>query len=67
MKIERDIFLDTINENSVGIPKGIYSLRAANPDVLSTSFQQATSDGSILLAESTSNRINQFGDGRIKD
>lgn len=61
MKNSRDLFLDLIADNRKGIAKGMYSVCSANADVLEACFKQAKSDGSILLVESTSNQVDQFG------
>jgi D-tagatose-1,6-bisphosphate aldolase subunit GatZ/KbaZ len=61
MKNARDIFLGILAENRKGVAKGIYSVCSANSDVLEACFKQAKSDGSVLLVESTSNQVNQFG------
>lgn len=61
MKGVIDIFLDRIKDNRKGITKGIYSVCTANADVLEACFKQAKSDNSILLIESTSNQVDQYG------
>ena len=61
MKDARDIFLDLMSDNRQGIRKGIYSVCTANADVLEACFKQAKSDSTILLIESTSNQVDQFG------
>lgn len=61
MKSARDIFLDILAENRSGAAKGIYSVCSANADVIEACFKQARTDGSILLVESTSNQVDQFG------
>ena len=61
MKDARDIFLDLMSDNRQGIRKGIYSVCTANADVLEACFKQAKADGTILLIESTSNQVDQFG------
>jgi D-tagatose-1,6-bisphosphate aldolase subunit GatZ/KbaZ len=48
-------------ENRQGQPLGVYSICSANRFVLETGMLQAKRDGSILLIESTSNQVNQFG------
>lgn len=47
--------------NRRGQPVGIYSICSANPFVLEAGMIQASRDESILLIESTSNQVNQFG------
>ncbi len=61
MKSGRDIFLDIIAANRSGSAKGIYSVCTANAEVLEACFKQALTDKSILLVESTSNQVDQFG------
>ncbi len=61
MKSARDTFLSLIKENRKGIPKGIYSVCTANADVIEACMKQAKYDDTILLLESTSNQVNQFG------
>ncbi len=57
----RDIFLDLLTKNKEGKGKGIYSVCSANPEVLEACFMQAADDGSMILIESTSNQVDQFG------
>lgn len=61
MKNSRDIFLDLIAENRRGMKKGMYSVCSANADVLKACFKQAKADRTILLVESTSNQVDQYG------
>lgn len=61
MKNARDLFLDLIAANRKGVAKGIYSVCSANPDVLEACFLQAKEDETMLLVESTSNQVDQFG------
>ena len=61
MNSGRDIFLDIITANRSGLAKGIYSVCTANAEVLEACFKQAVSDDSILLVESTSNQVDQYG------
>jgi D-tagatose-1,6-bisphosphate aldolase subunit GatZ/KbaZ len=56
-----NIFLDNIAKNRNGLAKGIYSICSANREVLEACFMQAVDDDSIILIESTSNQVNQFG------
>jgi D-tagatose-1,6-bisphosphate aldolase subunit GatZ/KbaZ len=56
-----NIFLDIIAKNRKGLAKGIYSICSANQEVLEACFRQAKDDDSIILIESTSNQVNQFG------
>lgn len=59
--IADDIFLDIVAKNRKGLAKGIYSICSANREVLEACFRQAKDDDSIILIESTSNQVNQFG------
>jgi D-tagatose-1,6-bisphosphate aldolase subunit GatZ/KbaZ len=61
MQKARDYFLKTIIENRKGKGSGIYSVCSAHRMVLKASMLQAKEDGSILLIESTSNQVDQFG------
>ena len=56
-----NIFLDIIAKNRKGLAKGIYSICSANREVLEACFRQAKDDDSVILIESTSNQVNQFG------
>jgi D-tagatose-1,6-bisphosphate aldolase subunit GatZ/KbaZ len=47
--------------NRRGTGSGIYSICSANRFVLEAGMLQAMRDGSLLLIESTSNQVNQFG------
>ncbi|HPE74903.1 MAG TPA: class II D-tagatose-bisphosphate aldolase, non-catalytic subunit [Draconibacterium sp.] len=61
MKDAIKIFLDILDENRKGNAKGVYSVCSANSEVLEACIKQAKADGSILLVESTSNQVDQFG------
>ena len=61
MKFAKDIFLALMAANRKGEAKGIYSVCSAHPDVLEACFKQAKMDKKILLVESTSNQVDQFG------
>jgi D-tagatose-1,6-bisphosphate aldolase subunit GatZ/KbaZ len=50
-----------VEENHQGKPVGIYSICSANRFVLEAGIMQARRDESLLLVESTSNQVNQFG------
>lgn len=52
---------DIIRRNRADEPSGIYSICSAHPSVIDASLQQAIDDGSLLLIESTSSQVNQFG------
>jgi D-tagatose-1,6-bisphosphate aldolase subunit GatZ/KbaZ len=50
-----------LNRNRLGEPVGVYSICSANRFVLEAGMLQAQRDGNLLLIESTSNQVNQFG------
>ncbi len=50
-----------LNENRRGSATGVYSICSANRFVLEAGMLQAQRDDSLLLIESTSNQVNQFG------
>lgn len=52
---------DTLHENRGGRAVGVYAICSANRFVLEAAMLQARNDGSVLLIESTSNQVNQFG------
>lgn len=56
-----NIFLDIVAGNRKGTAKGIYSICSAHREVLEACFKQAKDDGSLILIESTSNQVDQFG------
>lgn len=53
--------LDMVVAQKQGRPAGIYSICSAHPFVLEACMQQALTDNSPLLIESTCNQVNQFG------
>jgi len=53
--------IDLLSRNRKGLQTGIYSVCSAHPEVLQASMQQALTDDSILLVESTSNQVDQYG------
>lgn len=61
MKSSLDLFLDLLEANRKGEAKGIYSVCTAQADVLEAAFKQAKNDNSLLLIESTSNQVDQYG------
>lgn len=54
-------FLQILADNRLGKGTGIYSVCSAQATVLEASMWQAKEDQSILLIESTSNQVDQFG------
>ena len=61
MKNATGLFLDLMAANRAGKAKGIYSVCSAHPDVLEACCKQAKADSTLLLIESTSNQVDQFG------
>ncbi|MBL7006408.1 MAG: D-tagatose-bisphosphate aldolase, class II, non-catalytic subunit [Spirochaetia bacterium] len=61
MKHTTEKLIDIIQQNQNGEQKGVYSICSAHPVVLKASMQQALEDSSILLVESTSNQVDQYG------
>lgn len=53
--------LSRIKAHKAGQACGIYAVCSANPLVLEATILQAKQNNSILLVESTSNQVNQFG------
>jgi len=60
MKIIND-FKDLMKKNRLGEKTGIYSVCSAHQLVIEAAMEQAKADNSILLIESTSNQVDQFG------
>jgi D-tagatose-1,6-bisphosphate aldolase subunit GatZ/KbaZ len=54
-------FLEVVRRNRAGEATGIYSICSAHPAVIEAGMRQAMEDGSLLLIESTSSQVNQFG------
>ena len=54
-------YVQILADNRAGKGTGIYSICSAQPTVLQASMRQAKKDGSIVLIESTSNQVDQFG------
>lgn len=54
-------YVQILTDNRAGKGTGIYSICSAQYTVLEASMLQAKKDGSILLIESTSNQVDQFG------
>ncbi|QEN09805.1 D-tagatose-bisphosphate aldolase, class II, non-catalytic subunit [Oceanispirochaeta crateris] len=54
-------FLNLMKNNKAGKATGLYSVCSAHPDVIKACMLQAKDDGSIVLIESTSNQVDQFG------
>ena len=52
---------DVIRRNRQSERLGVYSICSAHPDVIDAGLRQALADGSLLLIESTSSQVNQFG------
>jgi D-tagatose-1,6-bisphosphate aldolase subunit GatZ/KbaZ len=60
-KNSTELLRDLLAANRRGKGTGIYSICSANRFVLESGMQQAGRDESLLLIESTSNQVNQFG------
>ncbi|RLW70513.1 MAG: hypothetical protein B6D68_00735 [spirochete symbiont of Stewartia floridana] len=56
-----DRYTKIIADNKAGMHQGIYSVCSAHRNVIRASMKQAMNDDSILLVESTSNQVNQYG------
>ena len=56
-----DKYVQILADNRAGKGTGIYSVCSAQATVLEASILQAKKDESILLIESTSNQVDQFG------
>ena len=54
-------FVKILEENKNGNGLGIYSICSAQPVVLKAAMLQAKEDNSIILIESTSNQVDQYG------
>jgi D-tagatose-1,6-bisphosphate aldolase subunit GatZ/KbaZ len=52
---------EIVHRNRISERVGVYSVCSAHPSVIAAAIQQAIEDGSILLVESTSSQVNQFG------
>ncbi len=61
MKGAQNIFIELLEANRKGLGKGIYSVCSAHSEVLEACCEQAKEDGSVLLVESTSNQVDQYG------
>jgi len=52
---------DIISRNRKGESLGVYSVCSAHPAVIDAGLREAASGGSLLLIESTSSQVNQYG------
>ena len=52
---------DVLRNNRQSGTGGIYAVCSAHPAVIEAAVQQSLEDGSVLLVESTSSQVNQFG------
>ena len=52
---------DLLCSNRLSGKGGIYAVCSAHPAVIGAAVQQSLEDGSVLLVESTSSQVNQFG------
>ena len=55
------VMRNVIERQKQGKPKGMYSVCSSNPYVIEASLKQAEKDQNVVLIESTSNQVNQFG------
>jgi D-tagatose-1,6-bisphosphate aldolase subunit GatZ/KbaZ len=53
--------VEILQQNRTGQAVGVFSICSANRHVLEAGMMQAKRDNSLLLIESTSNQVNQFG------
>jgi len=53
--------LQIIDRNRHGKKVGAFAVCSAHPSVIAAAIRQAMEDGSLLLVESTSSQVNQFG------
>ena len=52
---------EIVRRNRRGDKVGVYAVCSAHPSVIAAAIQQVIEDGSLLLVESTSSQVNQFG------
>ena len=52
---------DVLRSNRQSGKGGVYAVCSAHPAVIEAAVQQSLADGSVLLVESTSSQVNQFG------
>ena len=52
---------DMIRRNRNGEKFGLYAVCSAHPSVVDAAMRQSMENGSVLLVESTSSQVNQFG------
>jgi hypothetical protein len=52
---------DVICRNRNGEKIGVYAVCSAHPSVIDAAIRQSMENGSVLLVESTSSQVNQFG------
>ena len=52
---------ELLRSNRLSGKGGIYAVCSAHPAVIEAAVQQSLEDGSVLLVESTSSQVNQFG------
>jgi D-tagatose-1,6-bisphosphate aldolase subunit GatZ/KbaZ len=61
MSGSENMLIQRLAENKKGNPVGVYSVCSAHKTVLQASMLQALDDNSILIIESTSYQVDQFG------
>jgi len=52
---------ELIRRNRANEKRGVYSICSAHPDVIHAGLKQGVADRSLVLIESTSSQVNQFG------
>lgn len=52
---------ELLRSNRLSKKSGIYAVCSAHPAVIEAAVQQSLADGSLLLVESTSSQVNQYG------
>jgi D-tagatose-1,6-bisphosphate aldolase subunit GatZ/KbaZ len=56
-----DFLKDVVVSQHRGKLKGVFSLCSTHPSVIVATLKNARDEGSVVLLESTSNQVNQFG------
>ena len=56
-----DFMKDVVVSQHRGKPKGVFSVCSTHPSVIAATLKDARDRGTVVLLESTSNQVNQFG------
>ena len=56
-----DFLKDVVVSQHRGKPKGVFSVCSTHPSIIVATLKNARDQGSVVLLESTSNQVNQFG------